>query len=374
MPADGFITDRDHLTASDIKRMQRTPEGIRYDRYMEGLKAKFQSDRDARKRAAETIHRIKSGIGITPAAVHSNTILSTMSLQYKNDDYIGEQLMPPVMVAKRSDAYAIYPKKERLAFPDDTMGPKGQANELNESRTTDNYSVVDYAFKNFVDADVIDNEDGAFDEMMDLTESILEGIAFRRELRISTVMTTAANYSGNTVTLSGSSQWDSASGGDPVKSIQDAKAATWQGRGQSDLVAWSSLNVYNVLARHPAIRDLFKYVGAGLATPDMIASYFGFAKYIVGASRQDTANINQTASYTRIWGPNFGIARVAKRASLRNAPFGYTFRLNGDPTTTQWFDPNAGKKGGYWSKVATSEQHKTVAGDAGYLIASPTST
>lgn len=371
MPADGTIPDR--LTAADVVRYQRSEQGLAYDKYMSSLRARFRSDKEAKKRASADIQRLKAGIGITPSEVHSNTILSTMSLQYKNDEYIGENIMPPVMVAKRSDAYAIYPKHERLNFPDDAMGPKGHANELNESRTTDNYSVADYGFKNFVDAEVIDNEDGAFDEMMDLTESILEGIAFKRELRIATVATTAANYAGNTITLSGSSQWDSASGGDPVKNIQDAKAATWLGRGQSELVCWSSLNVYNVLSRHPAIRDLFKYVQSGLATPDQIAQYFGFAKYYVAAAREDTANLNQTPSYTRIWGANFGIARVAKRASLRNAAFGYTFRLNGDPVTTQWFDPNAGKKGGYWSKVATSEQHKVVAGDAAYLIASPTS-
>jgi len=368
--ADGFITDRDHLTAHDIFARQRSRQGIAYEKYCNSLRGMLSSPAE-RKRADESIRRIKAGIGISPSAVHSNTILSTMSLQYKNDDFIGEELMPPMPVGKRSDAYAIYPKRERLAFPDDKMGPKGHANELNESRQTDNYSVTDYGLKNFVDAETVENEDGAFDEMMDLTEAILEGIAFNRELRIASVMTTAANYAGNTLSLSGSSQWDSASGGDPVKNIQDAKAALWAGRGQAELVAWSTLDVYNVLARHAAIRDLFKYVGPGLATPDMIAKYFGFDRYLVAAARQDGANLGQTASYSRIWGKNFGITRVAKRASLRNAPFGYTFRLKGDPKTTQWFDPVAGKAGGYWSKVATSEDHKVVAGDTSYLITTP---
>jgi hypothetical protein len=368
MPADGFIPDRNHFTTDDIFARQRTVKGIRSERWIDALAERLRADKEMRKRLNEDIRRTKGGIGVTPGAVHANTILSTMSVQYQNDDFIGEQLMPAVNVAKRSDAYAIYPKRERLAYPDDAMGPKGQANELDESRTTDNYSVKDYGYKNFVDAEVIDNEDGAFDEMMDLTQAILEGIAFRREKRIATVLTTGSSYSGNTAALAGANQWDSAAGGDPVKNLLDAKANLWSGRGPSDIVAFCSLDVYNVLARHQAIRDLFKYVGAGLATPDLIAGYFGFAKLLVAAPREDTANAGQTASYSRIWPKSFGLVRVARRASLRNAAFGYTFRLNGDPTTTQWFDPVAGKKGGYWSKVATSEDHKVVAGDTGYLF------
>jgi len=45
-------------------------------------------------------------------------------------------------------------------------------------------------------------------------------------------------------------------------------------------------------------------------------------------------------------------------------------RLRGDPVTQQWFDPNAGRSGGYYAKVATSEDHKIVAADTGYLLTS----
>lgn len=368
--SDEFITGRNQFTADDIFARQRTERGQRSERLLEAIR---NLDKNDRARLNAEILQIRSGIGVSPSSVHSNTILSTMSTQYANDDFIGEQLMPSLAVDKRSDSYAIYPKRERLAYPDDAMGPKGQANELDESRTTDNYSVRDYGFKNFVDAETIDNQDGAFDEMADLVEAILEGIAFRREKRIATVLTTGSNYSGNTVALAGADRWDSGGGGDPVKAIQDAKAAIWSGRGRSDLLAFTNLETFNVLSRHQAIRDLFKYTGSGLATPDLIAGYFGFAKLLVAAPREDTANSGQTASYSRIWNKSFGIVRVARRPSKRNAVFGYTFRLNGDPTTTQWFDPVAGKKGGYWAKVATSEDHKVVAGDTGYLITTPIS-
>src|SRR5690606_36348518 len=68
-----------------------------------------------------------AGVGIldkavTPAAVYVDTLLSTFSKMYANEQYIGEQLMPAVPVSKRSGLYASYPKRERFAYPDDEIG------------------------------------------------------------------------------------------------------------------------------------------------------------------------------------------------------------------------------------------------------------
>src|SRR6185503_12976437 len=65
---------------------------------------------------------------VTPTAVHVDTLLSTFSKMYANDAFIGERLMPAVSVGKRSDKYAVYPKRERLAFPTDALGFRSQPN------------------------------------------------------------------------------------------------------------------------------------------------------------------------------------------------------------------------------------------------------
>lgn len=361
-----------HITAEEIVRSQRTDRGKTYERLVELTRRKFQSgdsqDVEEARYLKDAFLQIRS---VSPGQVHSNALLTNLSLAYQNDEYIGERLMPPVIVAKRSDDFATYPKRERFAFPDDALGTRARASEVNESRSSSNYSVRDYGLENYLDAATIDNQDPVFDEMVDLVEAPAEGVAFKREKRIAAVLTGTSNFaSGNTATLSGADQWDHASGGNPVKNLIDAKSALWQGRGPTDIIAYSGLEVYNVLARHAAIRDLFKNTVDGLATRQQIAQYFGFADYLVGAAREDTANEGQTASYGRIWGKYFGIVRVARRPSRRSAHFGSTFRLSGDPVTTQWFDPAVGKKGGYYAKVAVSEDHKVVANDTGYLFAS----
>jgi hypothetical protein len=359
-------------SADDIRREQRTEQGLAYEKLVKGA-YRLRNSHDPEhkslyKRLNDEFMALK---GVSSGSVHSNTFLSNMSVQYKNDDYIGESLVGLVPVGKRSDAFATYPKRERLAFPDDELGSRSHANELSETRSSSNYSVLDYGYQNFVSQETLDNQDAVFDEMMDLVDSINEGMAFRRELRIASKLTTAANYdSANTATLSGSDQWDSAAGGNPVKDIQTMKSLVWEGRGASDLMGFCSLSVFNVLSRHPMVLDMLKYQRSGMARRSEIAEMFGLTDLLVGAARKDTANIGQTASYSRIWGLDFGIVRVARRATKRSAHFASVFRVNGDPVTTEWFDAAVGKSGGHYAKVGVSEDLKVVANDAGALYKS----
>lgn len=342
-------------------------------RYAEKLKSLLrQGDPEVVEMAKQVNGALTRMKAVSPGAVHNVATLSTLSVQYANEDFIGDRLLPVVNVAKKSDKYFTYTKRDRFAGPEDKVGARSTPNEINESRSTSTYSLVDYALKNFVDNETLRNQDAPLDEMMDLVEAINDVLALKREIRQASVLTTAGNYSGNTSALSGSSQWDSSAGGNPIKDLQDAKAACWMGMGAGDMVGFCSLEVWNVLSRHPAILDLFKYGGAapGLATTRMVASFFGLSDILVGAARNDTANEGASASYSRVWGKVFGIVRVARSASLRNAAFGYTMRQNGDPITDVWFDQSIGKSGGYYARVGFSEDYKVVAGDTGFLLTS----
>lgn len=353
------------FSPDDIAIHQRSARGIKFDEFQKKLDA-MRADEAKRKRLNDSVLAIRD---VSPSQVHSNAIMNELSVQYANDDYIGDQLMPYVDVTKRSDEFATYPKRERLAYPNDSISTRAVPNEVSESRGADNYSVKDYALSGFVSQDTLDNQDGAFDEMLDLQMSVAEGIAFKREMRLATILTTSGNFGGNTAALSGSSKW-SAGGSSPITNIQTAKAAIWNGGGPTDLVGYCSLDVMNVMVRHPELRDLFKYQASGLATPKLLANLLGLSNILVGAARKDTANDGQSASYSRIWGDVFGIVRVMRRPSKRTAAFGSTFRIKGDPSSTQWFDNAIGKKGGFWTKVGTSEDHKIVAADTGYLLTS----
>lgn len=354
------------FTMADIVLNQRTEKRAKYDAMMADYR-ELMSDAATRK-ALDDAYGLEVR-GVSPGSVHSDVFLNNMSVAYTNDAYIGERLVMPVPVMKKTDKFAIYPQRERFEYPEDLLGERAHANEISESRSSDSYSLLDYGYQNYLSQDTLDNQDPAFDERVDLIEAINEGIAFRREKRLATLLTTASNYaSGNTTTLSGSDQWDSSTGGNPIKNIQTAIAALWNGPGATSIVGFCSLEVFNVLARHPHLLDIQKYTTNGLLNRSQIANYLGLSDLLIGSARQQTANEGQTASYSRIWGLDFGIVRVAQRPSKRMAAFASLFRSVDDPVTTEWFDPTAGRKGGHYAKVAVSEDAKIVASNTGYLI------
>jgi hypothetical protein len=321
---------------------------------------------------------------VNPGSVHADSFLSSLSTQYGNDEFIGELLAPPVLVSKKSDEFPTYGKRDRLALPlDDGIGDSGDVTEVEETRGSDAYACKDRGFQRSIGATTVANQDAPLDEMFDLVEGLAEMRGLAREIRIANTLTDANNYpTSNKVTLSGADQWNSSAGGAPIAAIQTATAALWRGRAPARTKGFCSLDVYNVLSRHPDVLGLFQYNGqnVGLATPGMIAAFLGLDDLLVGKARYDSDAVNaSTPSYARVWGNYFGVLRVADRASLRSATFAMTLRwlMQGVPGANQgiltqmWFEERKGLGGTYVAKVGESEAHKVQASDAGYLISDP---
>jgi len=311
----------------------------------------------------EAILRCKAVIG----SLHRDATLTSLSIAYSNDAYIGTQLMPVISVPKLSDAWVTYTKRDRLSGPDDNLGNRSNANEINENRGSDTYSCKGYGLKNFISETDLQNQDAPLDEMVDLTSSVNDVLDLKEEIRIATVLTTAANFGGNTAALAGGDRWDTATS-DPIGDINAAIDSLWSGIGATRTIAYSGVEVYRALQTHPAILDRFKNVTGGSVSKAQILSLFPeIDEYVVGRARKDTANEGQTASYSRVWGKQFGIIKVAATPSRRIAAFGFTLRFQGERTTTEWYDPTVGTRGGYYVRVAMEEDHKVTAADTGYL-------
>jgi len=316
----------------------------------------------------------------SPGDVHTDAATGELSTQYGNDEFIGEELLPAVLVGKQTNLYPTYGKSDRLQLPaDDRIAEMGETVEVVESRSTSTYACVDRGFKNGLAANTVANQDAPLDEMFDLTAGLLDRRGLARERRIATVVTTAGNYpAANKVTLAGADQWNAAGGGDPIGAMQTADAALWRGIAPAVTRAFCSLDIYNVLSRHEDFLGLFQYSGTavGLATPQMISGFLGWENLLVGRARYDSAVEGDTDVYARVWGDYFGVLRVAMRQTVRSATFGLTFRwtmpgvvgANQGIVTQQWFDANKGLGGAHFAKVGESEDHAIQADDAGYLI------
>jgi hypothetical protein len=337
-------------------------------RYIDAVKALLRSNDPADvakvKAANEALLRCKGVSGTT----HNDSTLANLSQQYKNEEFIGVQLMPVASVVKMSGKWPIYGQRDRLSGPDDALGKRSTPNEINETRTMGSYSCDGYGLIDFVDSLTLKNEDAPLNDLVDLVQGVNDVLDLKEEIRIASFMTTSTNYTTTTgtVAVAAASRWNVATS-DPVANIVDARDALWSGMGATRKVAFCGAEVWSVLRRHPKILDLFKAQTSGLASRQQVAQYFDLDDLLVGRARKDTANEGQTASYSRVWGKQFGIVAVANNPTPRTAAFGLTLRFQGQRTTTQWFDDKPGTDGGWYAKVAMNEVHVGIAKDAGFL-------
>lgn len=330
-----------------------------------------KSMNDAYKRIREDGDMNGAVRAINPGDVHVNTLMGNMSVQYANDMFIGERLMPVLNVNKLSNKFAIYDKRDILAYPDDSMGDGAEANEVTQSKSSSSYLCEGRGFKTRVLVKTIDNQDEPFDEMLDATNQVNEGLAFKREKRIATLMCDSSKYNGNTGAIASGDRWDTAGGGNPINDILYAKSKLWMGRGKAKTVLFASEAIYRCWKTNPVILNVLKYSRGGTAKYEELVNLFEVDEILIGLARQDGANPGANASYSRIWSDVAGLVRVAETPSLRNAVFGYTPRFKGEVGHKQWYNPNTDTRGAYWLQSTADECHIVVAPDTGYLITTP---
>lgn len=375
-----------HIQAASAAQLQRTRKGLAFERFRESLygmidspdpavRAKYIAANDAFLKGIASPRftdprregmdpRLKA---LTPANVHVDRVLSSFSVAYQNDNFIGTRLFPFVSVSNRSDKYPVFSQRDRLAAPDDRIGNRSSPNEVEQNFTYDNYSVSDYGLKEYTDYETLNNADDVLREMLGNTEFLNSQIAFSEEARIVAIAENSANYGA---TSASAVKWDHATGGDIIAKILAAKAALWNGPAPTKVVGFTTLEVWNAgIINNPTLKALYAGVRDGLVTTEIVASYFGLDEILIAEGRRDNANEGAAASYGKMWSAdNFGVARVAINPTKRSLQWGVTFREAGDPFTSQWNDPSIGKRGGLWNRVSISEDHKVVAKAASYLI------
>jgi hypothetical protein len=357
------------IRAESGSHVQRTERGVKYDQVLRAVKA-ISSSRDEGERAEwKAMNEEVMGLKAASGAILHNYVIDTMSVAYQNDAYIGERLMPTVNLNGRLAAsYYSYSKRDQLAYPDDSMAERANANELSRTKSLVNVSLTPRALREYVDELTLNNPEQPLNELVEASANALEGMAFLKEKRIAAVVGASANYGSNTTAIAAASRWDV--GGDPVADIIAMTPGIWSGRGPTKLVAFTSLAVWNVLRQHPRILDLFKFNGnsPGLAAPSMLANWFGVDELLIGSAWQDTANEGQTASYSRIWPDVFGIVRVAQNPGSRSASWGVTFQDRANVEVDTTYSSERGTDGGWYARAKVSDSSVIVAADTGWLL------
>ncbi len=231
---------------------------------------------------------------VPPLTGRLDMALSNFVKGYRQGTLIGDMLFPRLPVLRQRDVYWIF-GRENLQLTEQTLRAFGTpAAETRFSLSTDVYQVTSHALKA-----VIPDEDrdtytvGDLDK--DTVQTLQDKIMLDREVRIRNVATNVANYNvGNTLALSGTSQWSAYGTSDPIADVEHAKYIVSTTGVLANMLLLSP-DVARVLRTHPAIREYFKYTQTtGPLSDAQLATAFGLDKVVVASGiSNDGSDANQ---------------------------------------------------------------------------------
>ena len=291
-------------------------------------------------------------------ATHVDALLTDFSRRYRNQEYVGDQILPVRPVTRYSDKFARYKKESTFRIADTTTGFRSEAKHVSWETDTDTYSVVPHALTDYVTDREKANADPAYDLELDTTEYLTDQILLAREYEIATLLTTVGNWGTQYATLVGNDQWDSGhANATPVADIRAAISACVI-RPNTMLVGQP---VWDVLVEDATLMDKIKYSQTGILTEALIASVFGLDKVVIGKAMGYISG-----TLTNLWGDNVILAHV-EPPRLKSIQLGLTFSMTSTHVVRKWPEPKVGG-GSIQIEVDYDYQPKLVCTDVGYLI------
>lgn len=297
--------------------------------------------------------------------IRYDPILSNVSVAYKNEEYIAEQILPVVKVKGPSGKYFSYDTaKFRKVISLRGMGADTKEVDYGLSQSTA-FVVKEYALKELVPDELVDQAPAPLNPMMDASENVTERLLVEKEYDLAAYMQATGNFT-NSVTLSttATDQWNDYANSDPIDDIKVAKAAIHAAIFKEPNVLVLGKPVFDKLVDHPDIVDRVKYSALGVVSAELLARVFGVAKVIIAGAGYESATEGQTSSMAYIWGKYAWLIYVAPRMSTRVMTFGY-FLQDKLRAVDKWYDKG---RIGTWVRVRDRYTREIVNEKCGYLI------
>lgn len=328
-----------------------------------------------------------------PGTLYVDPILTALSTGYQEQDLWGLELAPETPVRTQSGQYRVFDRSDWIIF-DDRREPGTVANEVQGRKWSfDTFFTKEHSLQ----SPVLDEErqeltslgglanpafggDLQIDPEADATLLVTRSIRLKHEKRVADLFRDTAQYPvGNTVTLSGTQQWNDytfVTAGDPysivsnpVGAILTGMRAIYSATGRYPNTLAIPVMGMSYIENHPRIVSRFQ--NFTLTDPEAFRKLTGFDGRIIPVnSVYNSANtIDASESIVNLWGKDVWLGIVDPQMGQKTKTFAKTFAQiypSGDTRPTdRWREP---------ARKADLVRHswkydlKIVSSSAGYLI------
>jgi hypothetical protein len=302
----------------------------------------------------------KSAYPIDPA-------LTAIAIAYKNANYIADQVLPRIMVAKQEFTFLKYATEQNFNIPETRVGRRSKPNEVSLTAEEVTDSTNDEALDGGVPNSDIDNADARYDPLGIEVAFLQELIALAREARAAGLVFDVDTYAaGLKATLAGDTQFNDVDNKTVIATINAALDAPLVRPNQMVFGQYG----WTQFRQLPEIVEACLGTGAtrGNATREQVAALFEVDEVLVGAARANSAKRGQAANLTRLWGKHLALTHKAPVPDAKGAvTFGGTFQFGGR-VAGQWEDKNIGMRGGVAVRTGESVKERVIASQAGYFF------
>ena len=303
---------------------------------------------------------------------HIDNLLTQISIAYRPQGFIADQIFPVVPVNKESNVFAKIDKGNWLRIPDTLRAPRSAAKEVSYTVSSDTYRAKNYALAGLVDFETIANADGPYDPRQQNVLFLRDQLAMDFEARVQSLV-----FSNVGSSLTAGFAWSDFANSDPVGDCETGINAIFASTGFTPNVCVMPRKTWQKMRRHPdVVKLVFPGAGiGGMVNLQQFGDVIGVEKVLVPQVIQNTADEGQADTFSEVWSTSVFLGYIAKNPGLNTPTFGYAFNWRGEnigsnlPTGFQVQTKVDDNRGVEIVRTGYYQDEKIVAAELGFAIA-----
>lgn len=301
--------------------------------------------------------------------IHVDRPLTNISIAYKSEGLISDQLFSVVPVQKETDLYFVFDKANALRNPQTLRANGAEANEDYLVISTGTYRLEEHALKEIVTDRDRENADPGVSIEISTVEDLTDKILRQKERDAAVLMFTGANWT-NVTSLSAAQPWSAnTTATNPLLVGDSAATLVLTSSGRKANTGVLDFRTYQACKEHVSIVDRVKYTSADSVTPQLLKNLFGVDTMLIAEGAENTALEGLAATMALIWTDAAWFGYVERSPGLRKPSAAYCFKKSaGGVETKRWRDE---PRSGEWFQVGHMYDQVVPSSDAGYLVINP---
>lgn len=263
-----------------------------------------------------------------PTSVHRDAALEGISVAYKVQGLVANELAPAVPVKHESDVYYVF-SRDQLVVPESVRAAGAEANLADYSLSTATYRCDEHALKTHVSDRARANADPALNLEVDATEHLTQLIMLRQELDLAALVGASGAWA-NVTSLTSTFAWSANTTlSNPLLFADSAAAIIIRSSGMRPNVMFMDERTYRACRTHVSIVERTRYVGIESADEKMLAAMFSVPKVLIGSGTRNTGpeGLADATANSFIWTDLAWFGYVENGPGLRKPSALYNFTV-----------------------------------------------